>query len=142
MLFYYSTLGAHASFWGLLPALLIGGVGMACTMTPTTAAAMSAVPVTKAGVGSAVLNSMRQVGGSLGIAIMGAIVAATTTSSLKAGDTPNQAFLHGFHDGLRVASIIALAGALVATLAIRKIEHHEPAEREEAAEHPGAVEVA
>ena len=40
-------------------------------MTPTTAAAMSAVRADKAGVGSAVLNSMRQVGGSLGIAIIG-----------------------------------------------------------------------
>ena len=57
MLFYYSQLGAHESFWALLPGLLIGGVGMALTMTPTTAAAMSAVPVDKAGVGSAVLNS-------------------------------------------------------------------------------------
>jgi EmrB/QacA subfamily drug resistance transporter len=136
MLFYYSTLGGSASFWRLLPALLIGGVGMACTMTPTTAAAMSAVPVTKAGVGSAVLNSMRQVGGSLGIAIMGAIVASTTASSLKAGYSQSESFLRGFHDGLRVASIIALAGALVATAAIRKVEHHE------ASEHAGAVEVA
>ena len=76
MLFYYSTLGASASFWAILPGLLIGGVGMGSTMTPMTAAAMSAVPVDKAGVGSAVLNSMRQVGGSLGIAVMGAIVAA------------------------------------------------------------------
>ncbi|MGH3002442.1 MAG: MFS transporter, partial [Gaiellaceae bacterium] len=68
MLLYYSRLGAHESFWAILPGLLVGGAGMALTMTPTTAAAMSSVPVDKAGVGSAVLNSMRQVGGSLGIA--------------------------------------------------------------------------
>jgi hypothetical protein len=97
---------------------------------------MSSVPVDKAGVGSAVLNSMRQVGGSLGIAVMGAIVASTTASSLKAGYSQSESFLRGFHDGLRVASIIALAGALVATAAIRKVEHHE------ASEHAGAVEVA
>ena len=84
-----------------------------------TAAAMSAVPVDKSGVGSAVLNSMRQVGGSLGIAVMGAIVASTTASSLRAGDTARIAFLHGFHDALRVGSAIAFAGAIVATLAIR-----------------------
>jgi MFS family permease len=119
MLLYYSTRGAHASFWSLLPGLLIGGLGMGMTMTPVTAAAMSSVPVDKAGVGSAVLNSMRQVGGSLGIAVMGAIVAATTTSSLKAGDTRPIAFLHGFHDSLRIASAIAFAGALVATAMIR-----------------------
>ena len=88
-------------------------------MTPVTAAAMSAVPVDKSGVGSAVLNSMRQVGGSLGIAVMGAIVASTTASSLRDGDTARIAFLHGFHDALRVGSAIAFAGAIVATLAIR-----------------------
>ena len=46
----------------------------------STAAAMGSVQRDKAGVGSAVLNSMRQVGGSLGIAIMGAIVAAGVSS--------------------------------------------------------------
>jgi EmrB/QacA subfamily drug resistance transporter len=119
MLLYFSRLGAHTTFWHLLPGLLIGGFGMGITMTPVTAAAMSSVSVDKAGVGSAVLNSMRQVGGSLGIAVMGAIVAHVAASSVKAGDTPSIAFLHGFHDSLRVASAIAFAGAFVATLAIR-----------------------
>jgi len=80
---------------------------------------MSAVAVDKAGVGSAVLNSARQVGGSLGIAVMGAIVASGAGSA----HTP-EAFLTGFHDALRVASGLALAGAIVATAAIRKTVHH------------------
>jgi EmrB/QacA subfamily drug resistance transporter len=121
MLFYYSTLGANESFWSLLPGLLLGGVGMGLTMTPITAAAMSAVPVDKAGVGSAVLNSSRQVGGSLGIAVMGSIVAGAAT------------YLGGFHDALRVGSFLCLVGAVVAAAAIRKIEHphpeHAPAEQ-------------
>ena len=123
MLLYYSTLGAGATFWAILPGLLIGGIGMGTTMTPTTAAAMSGVPVDKAGVGSAVLNSMRQVGGSLGIAVMGAIVASGVSSALASGSTPQEAFLNGFHDALRVAALLALAGAVVATVAIRKVEH-------------------
>ena len=130
MLLYYSTLGANASFWSLLPGLIIGGVGMGMTMTPVTAAAMSAVPVDQAGVGSAVLNSMRQVGGSLGIAVMGAIVADVEATSLANGDTRQIAFLNGFHDALRVASGIALAGAIVATAAIRS---HAGAREEETA---------
>ncbi len=138
MLFYYTQLGAHESFWAILPGLLIGGVGMGSTMTPTTAAAMSAVAVDKAGVGSAVLNSARQVGGSLGIAVMGAIVASTTAASLKVGDTPQVAYLHGFHDSLRVGSLICLVGAAIAVLAIRKIEH-EPAHAPDPA---GAAELA
>ena len=111
MLFYYTQLGANESFWAILPGLLIGGVGMGSTMTPLTAAAMSAGAVDKAGVGSAVLNSSRQVGGSLGIAVMGAIVSSSST------------YLAGFHDALRVGSLLCLAGAAVAVLAVRKIEH-------------------
>jgi EmrB/QacA subfamily drug resistance transporter len=118
MLFYYTELGAHESFWKILPGLLIGGVGMGSTMTPLTAAAMSAVAVDKAGVGSAVLNSARQVGGSLGIAVMGSIVASSS------------GYLTGFHDALRIGSFLCLAGAAVAVLAVRKIEHphhaHQP----------------
>ena len=70
-------------------------------MTPTTAAAMSAVRRDKAGVGSAVLNSMRQVGGSLGIALMGTIIASRTASSLKLGDPQPVAFVHGLHRASR-----------------------------------------
>ena len=131
MLLYYSQLGASESFYALLPGLLIGGFGMGLTMTPVTAAAMSSVAVDKAGVGSAVLNSARQVGGSLGIAVMGAIVAAATTTSLRAGDSPRIAFLHGFHDSLRVAAGIALAGAIVATAAIRHTAHRDEHEHEQ-----------
>jgi EmrB/QacA subfamily drug resistance transporter len=130
MLFYYTQLGAHEVFWSILPGLLIGGIGMGLTMTPTTAAAMSAVATDKAGVGSAVLNSARQVGGSLGIAVMGAIVASGVSASVKNGDAPTVAFLHGFHDALRVGSLLCLAGAAVAVLAIRKVEHrHAPADK-------------
>ena len=75
----FATLDADSSFWDDPPGLLVGGVGMAITMAPTTAAAMGSVPVDKAGVGSAVINSMRQVGGSLGIAIMGALVATSVS---------------------------------------------------------------
>ena len=46
-----------ATYWEILPAFLVGGIGMAFTMTPSTAAAMRAVPVDRAGVGSAVLNA-------------------------------------------------------------------------------------
>ena len=114
MLFYYTYLGVNESFWTLLPGLLLGGFGMGLTMTPVTAAAMSAVSVDKAGVGSAVLNSARQVGGSLGIAVMGAIVAGSSN------------YLTGFHDALRVGSLLCLVGAVVAVAAIRKIEHKQP----------------
>ena len=125
-LFLFSRLGVHASFWGLLPGMLTGGTGMALTMTPTTAAAMASVRADKAGVGSAVLNSMRQVGGSLGIAVIGAIVATGTKSGLSAGHARPVAFTHGLHGALEVASLIALVGSLVAVATVRKPQHAEP----------------
>ena len=73
-LLYFSQLGTDSTFWTLLPGLALGGIGMSMTMTPGTAAATRAVPVEKAGVGAAVLNAFRQVGGSTGIALMGAIM--------------------------------------------------------------------
>ncbi len=115
--------GIHATFWNLLPAMLLGGTGMALTMTPTTSAAMSAVRADKAGVGSAVLNSARQVGGSLGIAIMGAIVASSLKAGLAVGDPQPVAFTNALHDALRVAAVIALTGSVVAVLTVRKPRH-------------------
>jgi EmrB/QacA subfamily drug resistance transporter len=110
----FARMGLHESFWGLLPGMLLGGAGMSGAMAPVTAAAMSSVRPDKAGVGSAVLNSMRQVGGSLGIALMGAIVASGAGSSLKRGGFDAVTFVHGFHNALWVGAAILAAGALLA----------------------------
>ena len=113
-LLYFSRLEADATFWTLLPGLVLGGVGMAMTMTPSAAAATRAVPVAKAGVGSAVLNAFRQVGGSVGIALMGAIMA-----SQLATPPTIESFMRGFERSLLVAAAIALAGAVLAAWLIR-----------------------
>jgi EmrB/QacA subfamily drug resistance transporter len=113
-LLYFSRLGQDATFWDLLPAFLVGGAGMSLTMTPSAAAATRSVPVDKAGVGSAVLNASRQIGGSLGIAIMGAIVAAEA-----GGERTPEAFIEGFQSALLVASGIAAVGAFVAYALVR-----------------------
>jgi EmrB/QacA subfamily drug resistance transporter len=119
-LFLFSRQGIHSDFFGLLPGMVTGGIGMALTMTPTTAAAMASVRRDKAGVGSAVLNSMRQVGGSLGIAVMGAIVASGLSSGLRSGESHAVAFTHGLDNGLRVAALIAVVGSAVALATVRK----------------------
>ena len=122
----FSRLGLDSGFWDMLPGLLMGGFGMAMTMTPMTAAAMSAVPVDKAGVGSGVLNTFRQVGGALGIAVMGAILTSQSTSALERGATRPEAFLDGFQTALSVAAVIAFCGALVAVATVRRVDHAEP----------------
>jgi len=123
----FSRLGLHSGFWNMLPGLLVGGVGMAMTMTPMTAAAMGSVPVAKAGVASGVLNTFRQVGGSMGIALMGAILTSRQANALAAGDSRPEAFLDGFRTALLVAAIIALLGALTAAILIRRPTAPAPA---------------
>jgi EmrB/QacA subfamily drug resistance transporter len=125
----FARLEAHTSFWGILPGLVVGGTGMALVMTPMTAAAMSAVPVDKAGVGSGMLNTFRQVGGSFGIAVMGAILTHRSASELHGGATRVDAFISGLHEALYVAAVIAFAAAAVAAVVIRShaLRHTERA---------------
>ena len=69
---------AHATTptWILELSLFVQGAGLACVTPPTTATIMGSVPREKAGVGSAVGNTMRQVGGAVGVAVFGTILAS------------------------------------------------------------------
>ncbi len=120
----FGTLDARSSFWNIVPALVVGGLGMAITMAPTTTAAMSSVPVDKAGVGSAVINSMRQVGGSLGIAIMGTLV-ATQVKVGAADPRYTGQFVDGYHRALQVGAALLLAGAVISVVTIGKVRRPE-----------------
>jgi len=128
-LLWLSGLETDSRFWDILPALILGGLGMSLTMTPATAAAIGSVPVAKAGVGSGVLNTFRQMGGALGIAVMGAIVAAQIDVAPGSPAFRDQ-FMNGFSTALRVAAAIALSGALAAAVLIRRYRHVEAAEVE------------
>jgi EmrB/QacA subfamily drug resistance transporter len=128
-LVYFSQLTQRSSYWDLLPAMIVGGVGMALTMTPSAAAATRSVPVAKAGVGSAVLNAFRQVGGSIGVALIGAIMAAEA-----GGRQTAEAFMDGFESSLLVAAVIAFAGSIVSLVLVRPHELEDDEARDQAPE--------
>jgi hypothetical protein len=86
---------------------------------------MRSVPVTRAGVASGVLSTFRQVGGAMGIAIMGAILTSRETSALARGASGPQAFIDGFSRALVVAAIIAFVGAFTAGILIRRTQAPE-----------------
>jgi MFS family permease len=81
-LFTFSGIAVDSSYLELLPGFVLLGIGIAMTMSPMTSAAMNAVQVQKAGIASGVLSMFRMVGGSLGIAITGAIFQALVSSKL------------------------------------------------------------
>ena len=93
------------------PALLIAalmipvGVGESFTVPPITALLMDIVPADRAGTASGILNTSRQVGGSLGVAAFGAVAVAQAS------------FLHGLHISyLTAAVLLAITAAASMTL--------------------------
>ena len=62
--------------WVLCVVFFFQGVGMAHVMPPATNSIMSSLPREKAGAGSAVSNTVRQVGGALGVAILGSVLSS------------------------------------------------------------------
>jgi EmrB/QacA subfamily drug resistance transporter len=78
----FQLLDRDSPLWLLLGILSVQGLGMGAVMAPTTESIMSVVPRQKAGAGAAVNNSVRQVGGALGVAILGSLLASSYASSL------------------------------------------------------------
>jgi MFS family permease len=82
-LFIQSRLTVHTGYGLLLPGFVLMGLGMGLVMSPMSTAAMNAVDRTKAGAASGVLSMSRMVGGSVGLSVMGALVAAIGRSDLN-----------------------------------------------------------
>jgi predicted MFS family arabinose efflux permease len=77
----YVVLGVDTPIWVLEVLLFVQGAGMANVMAPATESIMSTLPRESAGAGSAVNNTVRQIGGALGVAILGSILSATYRSA-------------------------------------------------------------
>jgi EmrB/QacA subfamily drug resistance transporter len=143
-LFWQSHLTVSSSYSALLPGFVLMGVGMAFVMSPMSTAAMNAVDKAKAGVASGILSMSRMVGGTFGVAVLGALVSTLGRSkidqllpglpsagrerladSLGSGgvlhgvpvrivDASQQAFVYALQYGLRLGAAVALLGAVLA----------------------------
>jgi EmrB/QacA subfamily drug resistance transporter len=137
-----SRVGTASPYWLLLAGLIPLGAGMGAAMTPATAAITEGLPAAQQGVGSALNDLSREVGGALGIAVIGSIVTAAYRSNLHlpvvipaalAGKArgsfalavhaggplktaASTAFVQGIHTGLLYAAGAALLGAVTVTV--------------------------
>lgn len=138
----------------VLASMLVMGVGMGMTMAPATESIMGSLPRAKAGVGSAVNDTTRQVGGALGVAILGSLLASTYRSSLGTSVSEaarasvggalavarglggeqgaalaraaKSAYVDGMSVGVLVAAGVALVGGLVALVFLPSHAAAEP----------------
>jgi hypothetical protein len=137
-----SGAGADATFSTVLAYELVLGFGIGLAMAPATESVMGALPLEKAGVGSAVNDTTRTTGGALGVAILGSVLSSiyrgdmgaavshlpaaardSLSGALGTGDpaivaAARDAFVHGMHGAALVAAAFAVAGAVVALVAL------------------------
>jgi EmrB/QacA subfamily drug resistance transporter len=145
-LFWQGHLSADTSYGFLVGAFVLMGLGMGLVMSPMSTAAMNAVEHTKAGVASGILSMSRMVGGTFGVAAMGALVsglgktridellpnvpaserskladslgAGGVQASGEVGSAVSDAYVYALNNGLRFAAVIAALGALLTWMLI------------------------
>ena len=103
-LLWQSFLTLDTGYGFLLPGFVVMGAGIALVMSPMSTAAMNAIDTSKAGVASGILTMSRMVGGTLGIAVLGAFIGHAAS---RAG------FVASLGEGLLVGALVAAAGAIV-----------------------------
>jgi EmrB/QacA subfamily drug resistance transporter len=139
-----AQLDTTSSYWMLLAGLLPLGAGMGLAMLPATTAITDALPVAKQGVGSAMNDLSRELGGALGIAVLGSVMQSTYRDHLDVSGLPGP--LAGqarsslalaarlpavadqarasFVDGMQSALILAAVVAALAAVAVIVLLRH------------------
>jgi EmrB/QacA subfamily drug resistance transporter len=156
-----AQLDAASSYWLMAGGLAVLGVGMGAAMTPATAAITEALPPARQGVGSALNDLSREVGGAIGIAVIGSLLTSTYSSHVDVTGLPGRiaaevkssfaiaahlaapipdrahtAFVTAMNVALITAAGAAVLGAVgtVVLLSARHRAAHAPAQRQ-----PGAL---
>ena len=108
-----SRLHADSGYLAVLAGMAVMALGMAFTMTPMTTMIMASVPPEHAGMGSAMNDTTRELGTTLGVAVLGSILSSGYASHIS--DTAN-----ALPDDARHATESSLAGARVVSRADRR----------------------
>ena len=105
-----AQLGTSSSYWLVVGGLVPLGAGMGLAMTPATSAITEALPKAQQGVGSALNDLSRELGGALGIAVLGTVLTSSYRSNLHLSGVPEplaakarDSFALGNHLGGRIA---------------------------------------
>ncbi len=123
-MFWLSAVTVSATYFpDVLGPLAVLSIGLGMSFVSTGVTAIWGVQTHETGLASALLNVSRQLGGSLGIAVMGTIAATVTKTQLAIGPLNHavldRALTAGFSSAFQVAGLIAIAGFLIALVAVR-----------------------
>src|SRR2546430_3022328 len=124
-LFWLAAITDHAIYpVSVLGPLVVLAAGIGQVFVSASVVTISGVTSRESGIASAVLNVGRQLGGSIGIALMGTIAASVTRGQLAGIPPTHTALAHaltsGFTAGFHLAGCIALSGFVAAFIAVRR----------------------
>ncbi|HEY4516374.1 MAG TPA: MFS transporter [Candidatus Paceibacterota bacterium] len=120
-LFSFTQLAADGTYFDFLPGLLLMAVGLGSCFVAIAVAATSGIPGAQSGLASGLLNTAQQIGGSLGLAILSSVAAATTAGALVATqDDKVGALLSGFHSAFYTGMAFGLTASFLAFLLIKQ----------------------
>jgi hypothetical protein len=77
------TASVERGYWSVLPGLPLIGIGMGLTMTPSTEVITETLPNDKQGVASAINDTSRELGGAIGVALLGSVLSAGYRSAIE-----------------------------------------------------------
>jgi len=110
-------------FWDLFPGLLLGGLGLGVSFVSATIGSLTGVRPSDSGVASGLVNTSRQIGGAIGLAVISAVAAASTSSYVDTHpEVPASSALaltHGLQIGFYVLAGLLLFGALIAATLVK-----------------------
>jgi MFS transporter, DHA2 family, integral membrane protein len=115
----------HTSYWFFATSLVVVALGQGMVTAPSTGAIMQSLPLDKAGVGSAVNDTTRELGGALGVAVFGSLVASRFHTSLTSHVSGLAASAsHSLGSALQhAAALPATRGAALASTARESYVH-------------------
>jgi hypothetical protein len=107
-----TTDSSYAS--GVLPAVIVFGLGLACTVAPLTATALGAVTDDHAGLASAVNNDVARIGSLIAVAVLPALAGISGADYLRPAQLSS-----GFRTAVLVAASLCVVGGALAAVGIR-----------------------
>lgn len=123
-LFLFSTIPADGTFLvNVLPASLLGALGMSLAYIPGTIASMSGAKPEETGLASGLVNTSYQVGSALGLAIIVAISAAKTNAVKTTGAADMVALNAGFQTAFFSAAVICVIAAIIAAFSVKTLKN-------------------
>jgi len=119
-LFWLSRLTEHSSYaGGMLGPMMVTAAGIGLMFVPMSLVSLTKVADGDAGVASSLLNTGQQVGGSIGLAVLGTVAWSAVASSLRSGAAQGHALAYGFSRGFLVSAVITLLTLVVAVVMLR-----------------------